>query len=224
MTAYSQPLKLTTHGEDLVPAPAFAPALQDAASHFQHDKFLLNRKVLSLGNKYYLYDENQNPIFFIDRPIFKMKAHIGIYTDESKSTKVLTLFQDSAWAFINQSFTLKDGNDQPVVFFKRQGWASMVRRTWKIFDANNQVIAIAQEDSLFKALLRRFLKDSILALPFMTNYIVSRPDGTKLGEFNRRNLVLDNHVADFTADAERTLDRHIVVGMCILLDNVERTR
>jgi uncharacterized protein YxjI len=221
MTAYSNRLTLS---QDVAAPSAFGSALSGTDSHFQTDKFLLNRKVLSLGNKYYLYDENQQPLFFIDRPVLKIKAHIGIYTDDTKTNKLLTLTQDSALALINQSFTLEDANNQPFAYFKRQGWASVFRRTWKIFDANNQEVAIAKEDVLWKALLRRFFKDSLIGMLFVTNYIITRPDGTKLGEFNRRRTLTDKHVADFTADSARTLDRRMVVGMCVLLDNVERTR
>jgi uncharacterized protein YxjI len=219
MTAYPNSL---AHSQDVAAPSAFGQ--KGAGNRFQVDKFLLNRKVLSLGNKYYLYDENQQPLFFIDRPILKIKAHIGVYTDESKSEKLLTLTQDSALAIINQSFTLEDANGQKIASYKRHGWASALRRTWKIYDANNQEIAVAREDVLWKALMRRFFKDSIIGMMFVTNYHITRPDGTKLGEFNRRMTLADKHVADFTADASRSLDRRIVVGMCILLDNVERTR
>ncbi len=221
MTANSNALALS---QEAGAPSAFGSALKGTEQRFQIDKFLLNRKVLSLGNKYYLYNESQQPLFFIDRPLVRIKANFGIYTDESKSEKLLTLVQDSAWALINQSFTLEDANQQKIAYFKRHGWASALRRTWKIYDANNQEIAIAKEDVFWKALLRRFFKDSLIGLMFVTNYHITRPDGTKLGEFNRRMTLTDKHVADFTADATRTLDRRIVVGMCVLLDNVEHTR
>lgn len=208
--------------QDVAEAPTSFGRKPSADPRFENDKFFLNQKVLSLGNKYYLYDENQQPLFFIDRPILKIKAHFGIYTDETKTTKELTLAQDKAFALINQEFTLQDANDKPIAFFKRQGWMSMIRRTWHVYDANNQQIAVAQEDSLFKALMRRIFKDSIIGMLFMTNYIVNRPDGTPIGEFRRRLSLTDKHVADFSADSARTLDRRIAVGICILLDNVER--
>lgn len=40
----------------------------DAA--FQRDRFLINQKRLSISEKYYVFDEQQNPILFVERPAY----------------------------------------------------------------------------------------------------------------------------------------------------------
>lgn len=185
---------------------------------FQHDKFLINQKVMSLGSKYYVYNEANQPLFFIERPVLKIKMLFGIFTDETRTQKLLSLDQDSAWTIINYAFTLRDANEQPIAYFKRQGYLSMLRRTWKIFDVQGQEIAQAHEDSWWKAILRR-LTD--LGPLFRTNFVVTRPDGTLIGEFIRRFTITDKYVLDMTKDPQRTLDRRIAVGLAVLLDNAE---
>jgi uncharacterized protein YxjI len=198
----------------------FQPSI--ASERFAHDKFLINQKVLSLGSKYYIYDEHNRPLFFIDRPIFKLKAHIGVYEDESRSRKLLTVYQDTALAIINYSFTLLDENEQPIAYFKRQGWLSMLRRTWHIYDTNNQILAQAQEDSWTKALMRRLPYVEIIGDFMRTNFIITHASGQPLGEFIRRFTITDKYVMDLTADRTRMLDRRIAIALAILLDNLER--
>lgn len=50
-------------------ALAHAPAV-DRGYHpsFARDKFLMNQKRISISSKYYVFDENQKPILFIERP------------------------------------------------------------------------------------------------------------------------------------------------------------
>lgn len=201
------------------------PVLGDvgaAAERFEQDKFLLNQKALSMGSKYTIFDEASRPLFYVDRPVFRIKAHIGVYEDEARTRKVLTLYQDSALAIINLSFTVLDAEDRPIAALKRQGWMSLLRRTWKVFDAAGREVAQAHEDALWKALLRRIPYLDILGSLLRTNFILVRPDGSPLGEFIRRYTLVDKYVMDVTPDAGRTLDRRIVVALAIVLDNAER--
>ena len=191
------------------------------SQRFERDKFLLNQKVLSLGNKYTIFNEENQPLFYVDRPVFKLKAHIGVYEDEARSRKVLTLFQDAILA-VNLSFTVLDEREQPIASLKRQGWLSLLRRTWKIYDASGREIAQAHEDSWWKALARRIPYVEVVGDLIRTNFIVTRPDGHTLGEFIRRYSFTDKYVMDMTADPSRTLDRRIVVALAVVLDNAER--
>jgi len=200
------------------------PVLGDvgtASERFEQDKFLLNQKALSLGGKYTIFDEAERPLFYVDRPIFRFKAHIGVYEDEARTRKALTLLQDSALAIINLSFTVLDAGERPIGSLRRQGWLSILRRTWKVYDAAGQEIAQAHEDSWWKAILRRIPYLEILGDLLRTNFIITRPDGSLLGHFLRRFTLVDKYVMDVTPDSSRTLDRRIVVGLAVVLDNAE---
>jgi uncharacterized protein YxjI len=187
---------------------------------FSKDKYLLNQKIMSLGSKYYIYDDNNQPLFYVDRPTFKIKAHIGIYEDDTRKRKLLTVRQDSAWALINLSFTLLDEAEQPIATFKRQGWMSLLRRMWKIYDAHGQELAEAAEDSWAKAIMRRVPILDIIGDFLRTNFIITR-SGNVIGEFIRRYTLTDKYVMDFTRDPNRTFDRRIAVALAVLLDNAE---
>lgn len=182
---------------------------------FALDKYLVHQKMLSLNSKYYVYDELQRPLFFVERPVLKLKAHVTIFEDDSRSAKVLELRQDRIIA-INRMFTLLTPEGGTLCVFERQGLFSMLRRTWRITGPDGQHIATAQEDSWAKALLRRFVTDYI-----RTDFEVLMADGTKVGYFHRKFTLGDKYSLDLSADPGRRLDRRIAVGLAILLDTAE---
>jgi len=229
------------HGEPTPPAPPI-PALRAPGTppeaprnawdmqatplaignaRFDRDKFFINRKVMSMGGKYFIYDENNAQIFYVDRPTFKVKAHFGVFGDESKNELLLNINQDSALAIINDSFTVLDPNGVTLGQLKRSGWMSMIRRTWRILDASGAEIAHATEDSIWKALIRRMPYLSIIGLFLRTNFNIVRPSGEPVGAFIRRITVADKHVLDLSADAGRQFDRRLAVALALVLDNAE---
>ena len=186
---------------------------------FAHDKFMLNQKVMSLGNKYYIYNEANQPLFFVERPLaFNFKCQFSIWNDDTKTHKLLSLTQDR-FAFMSYEFTLADENGQTIGYFKRNGWLSMLRRTWKVYNAQNQEIAEAHEDSWWKAIVRRV---SDLGAFLRTNFEIIRSDGAPVGMFIRKFTLTDKYVLDLTSDPQLTFDRRIGVGLAVLLDNLER--
>ena len=69
------------------------------------------------------------------------------------------------------------------------------------------------------SLLRRVL-GSLFGL-LRTNFVLIRPDGALLGEFNRKFTILDRYVLDLTGDPERYLDRQVALALGIMLDTGE---
>ena len=57
-----------------------APAV-DRGYHpaFARDKFLMNQKRISISQKYYVFDENQKPILFIERPAHFWRSLLAVF-------------------------------------------------------------------------------------------------------------------------------------------------
>jgi uncharacterized protein YxjI len=196
------------------------------ADRFKQDKFYVNRKLLSMGNKYYVYDEYNNPLFFIDRPMLALKSQFTVYDNDSKSTPLLRVNQESALAIMNYTFVVQDADGRTIGTLKRQGWQSLIRRVWEIHGAHGDVIATAMEDSLPKALLRRVIGEhSLIGMLVRTNFILTRgSEAEAFGEFNRRLTLTDKHILDLTRDPARTFDRRLALALAIVLDNTEHQR
>jgi uncharacterized protein YxjI len=228
--AYPPPAPTLTPAAPLPGTPGAAQnpwAMQTPnADRFAHNKFLLNQKLLSLNSKYLIYDEWSQPLFYVDRPLLKLKTQIGVYEDEAKQRKALSVNVESMWSFLNYTFLVNDASGNTIGYLRRKGWLSMLRRTWHVEDAAGRTLAIAQEDSWWKAILRRIFSATdleIISAMIRTNFILTRPGETeKFGEFIRRFSVTDKYVLDLTGDPQQTLDRRIAVGLAIVLDNAER--
>ena len=182
---------------------------------FDHDKFLVHQKMLSISAKYYVYDEHQDPLFFVQRPALRLKAHIEVFDDDTKNVRRLMLRQDRILA-INQHFTLLTPDDQVVCTYERRGILSLLRRTWVIRNPVGQEIAQAREDSWIKALFRRFISGLM-----RTDFEILLADNTHVGAFHRKFTIGDKYALDLTNDPDRRLDRRIAVGLAILLDTAE---
>ncbi|MBC7807563.1 MAG: hypothetical protein H7145_15610 [Akkermansiaceae bacterium] len=216
------PLPLTNENN----APQNPWATDAIAGKFANDRFFLNQKILSLGNKYHVYDEHNMPLFFVDRPLLRLKMEFTVYEDDSKRRPLLSVTQDSVFTVINFKFIVRDANGQVIGVMKRQGWQSMLRRTWMIEDAQERLIATATEDSMGKAIARRIFAATdleIINALIRTNFYLYKPDGTtKFGEFLRKLALTDKYEMNLQADPERTFDRRLAVALAVLLDNAER--
>src|SRR4051812_29604873 len=51
----------------------------DLEPAFRRDKFLVNQKRISISEKYYVFDEAQNPIMFVVRPAHVLKNILALF-------------------------------------------------------------------------------------------------------------------------------------------------
>lgn len=129
---------------------------------FQLPSYLLRRKVFKLfGGAFHIYDGEGNLQFYSKQKAFKLKEDIRLYADESLSEEVLTIHARSAIDFAAVYDVIDTGNDQLVGSLKREGWRSIARDEWRIFDADGEEVGIIIEDSGMMAFLRRFASNLI---------------------------------------------------------------
>jgi len=189
-------------------------------TRFERDKFLMNEKRFTIGDKYNIYAESGEPVFYVERERFKVHADIHIYDDERKATELLRI-EDKSIFDRNATMEVRDpGSGELLGSFKRAGFTSMIRRTWNIRDSQGRAIGRAMEDSLFKALLRRFFSRRGRGL-IKTDFVIQL-DGRQVGKFLRRWTIRDRYVLDLSADSSRSFDRRLAVGLGILLDSAEK--
>lgn len=57
----------------------FEPVERGYHPAFARDKFLMNQKRISISSKYYVFDEHENPILFIERPAHFFRSLVAIF-------------------------------------------------------------------------------------------------------------------------------------------------
>jgi len=141
-----------------VSAPA-APnsAAAPSSDRFSHPRYVIKRPFLSfLGRKYHVYAPDGSQVMFLKHPVMKLRSEFTIYTDESESTPLLTVRSRSIVAMNMAHDVIDHATGEKTGSIRSRGLKSIVRDTWDILDANDQVIGLMEEDGA--ALLRRIFK------------------------------------------------------------------
>ena len=203
----------------------------DTDPRFHRDKFLVNQKHLSIKEKYYIYDERDKELFFVERPFkFLGRRDITVFEDEPKKVPVLSINQDYYWELWNRNYTVVDGAGHTIAKLSRSNLASLFRRSWRIMDSKGRLVALAREDSPFLAFIRRVTDwiplINMIGLLIKTDFHFVRRDDAgnecKIGTFTRRMTLADKYLLDLSEDPGHTLDRRTAVAVGILLDTGEK--
>ncbi|MFT5731437.1 MAG: hypothetical protein ACI80K_001850 [Paracoccaceae bacterium] len=177
---------------------------------FEVDSYTIRRKFLKvLGASFHIYDGQEQLIAFCKQKAFKLREDIRIFEDEALTKPLLTIQARQAIDF-SAAYDIVDATTGAKVgAARRKGFTSLVRDSWEILDADDQVIDKLQEDSTALALARRLLSGLI-------------PQKFHLGSgvtFKQRfNPVI------FKMDVElqnADVDRRLVLGVACLIAAIE---
>lgn len=184
---------------------------------FQRDTFVARQKMVSLTPTFFLRDESGAELAFMRQKMFSLKDDITVFTDESQTQELLRICGRKILDF-GAAFDVTDPvHHEKVGVLRRQGWKSFVRAEWKIFDAAGEEIGVIREDSLMRAVVRRFFGNIILK--GYSFEMSGQPAGTAKRVWN---FFVPTMKVDFSHDPEKKLDRRLLVASVVLLMTVER--
>jgi uncharacterized protein YxjI len=184
---------------------------------FQHDRYLLKRQVFALTGKFRVYDPTENLVLFSEQKMFRLREDIRVYSDESKAQEVLIIKARQIIDFSAAYDVIDALSGQKAGALRRKGWRSLLRDEWEILDANDQPVGMLFEDSMGRALLRRFLLGTFLP----QNYDVTIGSERVADIRQRFNLFAYRLDLDFSMDTGRKFDRRMGIAAAILLATVE---
>ncbi|MDK2972824.1 MAG: hypothetical protein PWP23_2579 [Candidatus Sumerlaeota bacterium] len=145
--------------------------------------------------------------------------HIQVYADESEAWRLMTITQDNKLG-LTRDYTIYDCFGEEVARLRRHTIWSIFRASWLAETPSGQPITRVREDSLLRALLRRYLGPLYGIL--RTNFNFEYPDGTIYGKFDRKLTLTDQYLLDLRGDPDRLVDRRVTLAASILLDTGER--
>jgi uncharacterized protein YxjI len=192
----------------------------------EHDVFILRQRLRLVINQYEFTLPDGRPVCFVEQARFKFKEDIRFYVDDSKKVELMRLkarqrFDPAA------RYDVTEAGGAPIGQIQKVFGKSLLRSTYKLFDASGNETATVTEKSLGVALFRRFVGfvpfvgayADWLPIPYHFNFV--RGD-TVLGTHSRQKLKLrDTYTLDFTGDPGRTLDRRLVLAMAVGLDALQ---
>jgi uncharacterized protein YxjI len=191
-----------------------------------HDVFLLKQRVRPVVNQYEFSLPTGEPVCFVEQKRFTFKEDIRFFADDSKAVELMRLkarqrFDPRARYDVTEPAGGTIGEIQKLF------GTSLLRSTYALFDPQGQEIARAQEKSLAVALFRRgvdivpYVGDVSDWLPIPYHFTFTR-DGQLLGTHSRQAFKLrDTYTIDMTPDADRTLDRRLVLAIAVGMDALQ---
>jgi hypothetical protein len=184
---------------------------------FGHNHYLVRRKVLTLaGAKFHIFDSVGSLVFFSKMKAFKLREDIRLYRDESMTEELLLIKARQIIDFSAAYDVFDAKTREKIGVFKRKGLKSILRDEWFIMDASDREIGAIREDSLFKALLRRFLTNLIP----QTYHAEIQEKTVCVYKQNFNPFVLKLSV-DFSNDTSSLYDHRLGIAGAILLGAIE---
>ena len=169
-----------------------------------------------LGNTFRLYDTAGQLQFYVKQKAFKLKEDITVFGDEGATKPMLSIKARSILDF-GATYDVTDvATGERVGAMKREGVrSSLMRDKWTILGQDDRKIGEVNEDTLFWALLRRFLSNLIPETFHV--HVAGKEIGTIAQAFNP--FILTYRV-DFSR-AGALLDPRLGVAMVVLLLAIE---
>ena len=194
----------------------------------QHDRFILRQQFRFVVNQYEFSlpgpDDTPGRVFcFVRQKMMKFKEDVRFFTDETQTTEIMRIkarqrFDPTA----TYDVTAADGSK--IGGFQKVFGKSLLRSSYRLFDATGQEVATATELNLWVALLRRVvgfipnLGNFANWLPIPYHFVFQR--GDQVLAHHKRQLwkLRDTYTLDLTPDSTRTLDRRLVLAIAVAMD------
>jgi uncharacterized protein YxjI len=150
------------------------------------------------------------------------RRHVTMFRDEGMTEQLLHVRQEQKVALMNMRYTVTDAAGAPLAVLRKNYLYDMLRKKWICETPAGAVLCIIREDSLIKAVFRRFV-GGVFAAMLRTNFIITdESEQNQIGKFDRKFTILDRYVLDMSADPARRIDRRVAVAIGVMLDTGER--
>lgn len=98
----------------------------------------LSFKISTLANDFTARDASGHIVAYVRQKIFKLKADIQIYADESKS-KLNYEIKANKWLDFSLAYSFFDTNGTEFGKIVRKGWRSIWKATYELVDQNSEI-------------------------------------------------------------------------------------
>jgi hypothetical protein len=161
------------------------------------------------------------PVAFVRQKRMAMKEDIRFFAHEDESEELFRIKARSLMEIGGRYDVTTPAGERVGVLEKVFG-KSLLRSTWRILDAGEQELAVAQERSMLWAVVRRMIDVVPYGefVPILFHFRIDRGE-QHLGEFTRPIGVRDRYTLDLSGDPERTIDRRLAIALGVALDALQ---
>jgi len=202
------------------PAPGQAVQTSPNMGIWFQNFYRIRKKVLTVGNKYWIEDPNGNLLAYTKQKLFKLKEDIRIYADESMSFELFHIKQEQIFDVWGTFAVIDTATNMKIGYVKRSLMSEIARDAWEFYDTNNQPIGKVYEKSLGEALVRKFIPGGGLVPETM----VLEVGGQQVAEVRQQFKIIGDIWDMDCSRVPPTLDRRVLLSCLILMGCIERDR
>jgi hypothetical protein len=194
---------------------------------FSHERFLVDQLIRPVANLYRVTPlaigetPAGGPIAFVRQKKLALKEDIRFYADEQEKQELFRIKARSLFDIGGARYDVVAGEER-IGLLEHVFGKSLFRSTWRVFDAQEQQLAVAQERSLPMAIARRAVDfvpyGEWVPIPYNFDLLV---DGRVAGHLNRKFQLRDRYVLDLSGDSDRRVDRRLAIALAIGLDTLQ---
>jgi hypothetical protein len=193
---------------------------------FAHDAFFVDQLIRPIANLYRISTLGSDggpgrPVAFVRQKKLSIREDIGFFADESQTEELFRVKARQVFD-VRGRYDVTTPDGERIGTLEKVFGISLVRSTWRVYDADEQQVALAQEKSVHVALFRRlidFVPYGELA-PIVFQFTI-HVDGREVGELRRPLGIRDRYTLTLNGDPERRLDRRVAVALAIALDALQ---
>jgi uncharacterized protein YxjI len=197
----------------------------------QQDKFLLRQKWAPFVNRYEfsLPDESGKPqdvVAYVQQKRFKFKEDIRFYSDELRTVEIMRIKARQRFD-PRARYDVTDADGGKIGEIQKVFGESLLRSTYRLYDAAGNETVKGTEKSMAVALIRRLIGfvpwigayADWLPIPYHFHFV--RGDQVLATNTRRLFKIRDTYDIDLAGDPERTLDRRLVLAAVVGMDALQ---
>jgi hypothetical protein len=194
---------------------------------FAHDAFFIDQLIRPVVNLYRISTLGADgasaaqPVAFVRQKRLAIREDIRFFADESEQQELFRIKARQVFE-VRGRFDVIIPEGEKIGALEKVFGISLLRSTWRIHDAAEQHVALAQEKSLPVAILRRAIDFVPYGefVPILFQFTITM-DGREVGELRRPIGLRDRYILKLGGDPERRLDRRLAVALAIALDALQ---
>jgi len=194
---------------------------------FAHDDYFVDQLIRPIANLYRISTLGPDgsspgePLAFVRQKKLAIREDIRFFADESESEELFRIKARAVFE-VRGRFDLTTPEGERIGLLEKVFGISLLRSTWRIYDANEQQVALAQEKSTPIAILRRAIDlvpyGELVPILFQFTILM---DGREVGELRRPIGLRDRYILKLDGDPDRRIDRRVAVALAIALDALQ---
>jgi len=146
-------------------------------------------KIFGLAPQIFVTDAEGNSVFYVRQKLFKLKEAVRVYRDKSRKDLQYEIKADRIIDF-SAKYNFTDTTGTALGAVGRKGMRSLFRATYDIYDGDEKVMVLQEED-VWKRIIEGFLGripivGYIIILLINPSYVVRRIDGPILFRLTKK--------------------------------------